>query len=170
MAARDGDLQRVPAKQSPSLSSSASAFARRHRIRFRFHDGEGHVRAQLGQAFKDRNGKARGPDPLGSQSLRICLSPEERVDELPEKTRAHRGAVQAVALRPTIFGKVAGPEQAVDPRKVDREITIDSFRLGRVMPMMIARRDQVVLQPNGAWTKVRVRPGGVEGDKQYVAD
>ena len=50
------------------------------------------------------------------------------------------------------------------------EIAVDSFVLSSVVPVMIARHDEVIFQPFCTRTEVQVRKRGMEGHKQNVAN
>jgi len=78
--------------------------------------------------------------------------------------------VQAVRIRPFVFGEVIGSEDPINPRKVDSEILVYGLRLRRVMPVVVSGLNQVRLQPLDRRAEVAMGPGGVEVLRKQIGD
>src|SRR5262249_6443637 len=86
---------------------------------------------------------------------------------LPEKARGNLLSVQAITLRPFIR-IVIGPEDLIDPGKVDGEILVKAFLLRSMVPMVVSRRYQTPSEPFRAGSEIAVRPSSLQRHKNQI--
>ena len=64
---------------------------------------------------------------------------------------------------------MVGAEQSIEERKMDGEVDVHRFLVRGVMPVVIAHRHEVSLQPVRIRAEIGVAERGVEGDEHEVA-
>src|SRR5579871_2294247 len=146
MATGDGDVQRVPAKQSSPLSRPFATQPSRVGIRLWISDRESDEGAWIGDGNREgrRSPEGRavgGAGFLGRFSLRV-----ESFDCLAKKRRRKLFSGQSIRIGP-FFGEIVRAKKFVDPWKVDREIFVDAFGLRGVVPMMVSGHHEEFFEP-----------------------